>query len=232
MPATVAAIEYDPNRTSYIALHPLRRRRQGLHPGARRGSSVGDTVQSGEGADITVGQLPGAGQHPHRHHRAQRGAHARARGPDGPLGRHGDPARGQGGRLRHPAPPLGRDAHGPRGVPRLHRRDRQRRAPEHRARQGRPLAPQGPPPADPRHGDEPRRPPARRRRGLDHGRPPPGDPLGRAHAGLPHAQEEQEVRSLHRPRPSPRQEGWPHDVTLLQEGPVGRGAPHGAHRGA
>jgi large subunit ribosomal protein L2 len=37
-------------------------------------------------------------------------------------------------------------------------------------------------------------------------RPPSGDAVGRAHAGLPHPQEEQVVRPLHRPRPQAREE--------------------------
>jgi large subunit ribosomal protein L2 len=54
VPATVAAIEYDPNRTCRIALLHY-------HDGekayilAPRGLSVGDTVQSGHGADIKPG---------------------------------------------------------------------------------------------------------------------------------------------------------------------------------
>ena len=36
---------------------------------------------------------------------------------------------------------------------------------------------------------------------------PSADPLGRADARVPHAQEAQAVRPLHRPRPPPRQEG-------------------------
>ena len=36
---------------------------------------------------------------------------------------------------------------------------------------------------------------------------PSGDSVGRADARLPHPQEEQVVRPLHRPRPPPRQEG-------------------------
>ena len=36
---------------------------------------------------------------------------------------------------------------------------------------------------------------------------PPGHALGRADARLPHAQEAQDLRPLHRPRPPPRQEG-------------------------
>ena len=61
--------------------------------------------------------------------------------------------------------------------------------------------------------------------------PPSGDAVGRADARLPHAQEEQGIRPLHRPRPPPRQEGQRSDEPLEQEGPVGRRAPDGAHRG-
>ena len=39
VPAKVASIEYDPNRSCYIALHPLRRRREELHP--RSGRTLG-----------------------------------------------------------------------------------------------------------------------------------------------------------------------------------------------
>src|SRR5437764_2631998 len=54
VPANVAAIEYDPNRTSYIALlhYSDGEKRYILAPNRLR---VGMTVQSGEGSDITVG---------------------------------------------------------------------------------------------------------------------------------------------------------------------------------
>jgi large subunit ribosomal protein L2 len=54
VPAKVAAIEYDPNRTAYIALlhYADGEKRYILAPNRLR---VGLTVQSGEGADITVG---------------------------------------------------------------------------------------------------------------------------------------------------------------------------------
>ena len=54
VPARVAAIEYDPNRTAYIALlnYADGEKRYILAPARLR---VGMTVQSGEGADITVG---------------------------------------------------------------------------------------------------------------------------------------------------------------------------------
>ncbi len=54
IPAKVASIEYDPNRTSYIALLNYRdgEKRYILAPNRLR---VGMTVESGPGADITVG---------------------------------------------------------------------------------------------------------------------------------------------------------------------------------
>lgn len=54
IPARVAAIEYDPNRTAYIALLNYfdGEKRYILAP---EGLKVGDVVQSGEGADIKVG---------------------------------------------------------------------------------------------------------------------------------------------------------------------------------
>ena len=85
--------------------------------------------------------------------------------------------------------------------------DRQRRPPEHHGRQGRPQAPHGRAPADARHRDEPGGPPARRRRGRHAAGQPPADALGRADDRLPHPQEGQAVRPLHRPRPPPWQEG-------------------------
>ena len=54
VPATVAAIEYDPNRTAYIALvHYADGDKAYILAPARL--KVGDTVASGEKADITVG---------------------------------------------------------------------------------------------------------------------------------------------------------------------------------
>src|SRR5215210_1969418 len=54
VPAKVAAIEYDPNRSAYIALlHYADGDKRYILAPARLG--VGDTVMSGEGADIQVG---------------------------------------------------------------------------------------------------------------------------------------------------------------------------------
>ena len=54
MPAKVAAIEYDPNRTAYIALlnYADGEKRYIIAP---TGLNVGDTVISGENADIKIG---------------------------------------------------------------------------------------------------------------------------------------------------------------------------------
>ena len=54
IPARVAAVEYDPNRTCRIALlvYADGEKRYILHP---RGLNVGDTVVSGSGADIKIG---------------------------------------------------------------------------------------------------------------------------------------------------------------------------------
>ena len=54
VPARVAAIEYDPNRTSRIALlhYVDGEKRYILHP---KGLAVGDTVVSGPGSDIRIG---------------------------------------------------------------------------------------------------------------------------------------------------------------------------------
>src|SRR6059058_4079774 len=54
VPAKVAAIEYDPNRTAYIALLHYADGAKAYILAPNR-LTVGMTVESGEGADITVG---------------------------------------------------------------------------------------------------------------------------------------------------------------------------------
>lgn len=63
VPATVVAIEYDPNRSSRIALvqYPDGERRYILHP---RGLKVGDAVSSGPGTDIRTGNAVPLGEIP------------------------------------------------------------------------------------------------------------------------------------------------------------------------
>src|SRR6266540_1265714 len=107
VPAKVAAIEYDPNRTSRIAL---------LH------------YLDGEKRYILAPNRLAVAQHPGRHLGPRRGAAPWRRRQDGPLGRGRHPAAGQGGWPRHPADALGRDPPGRGDLPGHGRRGRQLRA--------------------------------------------------------------------------------------------------------
>ena len=106
VPAKVAAIEYDPNRSARIAL---------LHYAdgfksyilAPAGLRVGSFVQSGAGGRHQGRERAAAREHPDRHARPQRRAQAGQGRPDGPLGRLGHPARREGRRLRDAALPSG-----------------------------------------------------------------------------------------------------------------------------
>jgi large subunit ribosomal protein L2 len=108
VPAKVASIEYDPNRSSYIALlHYVDGVKSYILAPARL--RVGMTVQSGIGSDITVGNampLSACRSAP----RAQRRAAARPRRSARPLGRRRRAADGQGRLHGHAAPAFGRDA--------------------------------------------------------------------------------------------------------------------------
>ena len=159
--AKVAAIEYDPNRSAYIALlHYLDGEKRYILAPQRL--AVGMMVSSGEDAEIAVGnslelaRMPvGTVVHNIELQPGRGGQMARSAGASAQLmakdGGHG-----------HAAPSLGGDADGPRRVPRHRRHPRQRRAPEREGRQGRPQAPHGRPPPDPWHRHEPGRPPPRR----------------------------------------------------------------------
>ena len=142
VPAKVATIEYDPNRTTYIALlHYADGAKayilapQGVD--GRRPSAVRPRLRH------PPGQRARARRDPDRHHGPQRRAQARPGRPHGPRRRHRDPGRRQGRRHGHASPSLLGDAHGRGRVPRDHRHALQRRAPERRRRQGRPQPPQG-----------------------------------------------------------------------------------------
>ena len=78
IPAKVAAIEYDPNRSARLALlhYADGEKRYILHP---VGLEVGMTVQTGEGADILPGNAMPFAADSSRHAGAQPGAIARAR---------------------------------------------------------------------------------------------------------------------------------------------------------
>ena len=192
VPAKVAAIEYDPNRSAHIALlHYLDGEKRYILAPAR--IDVGDTVSSGPSADIAPGNaLPLSAI------------------PTGTTVHNVELAPGRGGQLGRSAGtsiqvvakegtyatlrlPSGEMRMVQVELPRDDRRARQRRARAGGARQGRPLAPPRQAPADARRGHEPGGPPARRRRGAPHARRPSGHALGRADARLPHAQEAQDL---------------------------------------
>ena len=92
MPATVERLEYDPNRTAFIALIQLRGRRAGLHPGAAApaGRRQGRLGRAGR---RQAGQRDAAAQHAGRHDRPQCRDEAGQGRPDRALRRHLCPAR-------------------------------------------------------------------------------------------------------------------------------------------
>ena len=117
VPAKVATIEYDPNRTCYIALlHYADGHKDYILAPAQL--AVGDVVKSGPEADIKPGHALALRPDADRHHRPQRRADPRPGRQARPLRRHRDPAGREGGRDGHPAPALLGDADGPRRVPR------------------------------------------------------------------------------------------------------------------
>ena len=193
VPAKVAAIEYDPNRSAHIALLHYRdgEKRYILAP---QRLTVGMEVMLRRG-----GRDPGR-QLRFRSPRIPTGTVVHnvelTPGRGGQLGRSAGAAiqlaakEGKHATLRLPS---GEMRMVPAELPRDDRHDRQRRSRERLDRQGGAQPAQGHPAPDARHGDEPRRPPARRRRGQDDRRSPSGHALGRADARLPHAQEEQAI---------------------------------------
>src|SRR3954462_13691305 len=145
VPAEVAAIEDDPNRTAYIALlhYADGEKRYILAPNRLR---VGATVMSGEEADIQVGNslplrriptgtivhnvelTPGRGGQMGR----SAGTQIQLVAKEGGRARHQAQAVWEGGRASPAPPAVGRDGDGADRVPRQRRRDRQRGASEHR----------------------------------------------------------------------------------------------------
>ena len=104
IPAKVATIEYDPNRNARIALAPLPRRREALHPRAGRHAGRRQPAVR-PGRRDPAGQRAADALHPGRLHHPQRRAPCRPGRQDGPWRRHERAARGQGRRLRHPRLP-------------------------------------------------------------------------------------------------------------------------------
>ena len=185
VPARLATIEYDPNRSARIGLLHYRdgEKRYMLLP---HGLKVGDVIVSGPGGRGPGRQRPADRQHPAGHHDPQHRADPGQGRPDRPLGRRRRPAAGQGGRLRPGPAAVGR---GPPGEHQVHGHDRpgqQPRPREPEPGQGRSGPPSRPAAGSPRRRDEPARPSARRRRGqVAHGHAAQ-DALGQAGHGPAH----------------------------------------------
>ncbi len=69
VPATVERLEYDPNRTAFIALIKYQDGELSYILAPQR-LGVGDTVISSEKADVQARQCHADRQHPGQHHRA------------------------------------------------------------------------------------------------------------------------------------------------------------------
>ena len=163
IPATVKAIEYDPNRTCFIALlvYADGEKRYILSP---LGLKVGDTVMSGPTADIKPGNcLPianiplGTLVHNIEIKVGRGGQMVRSAGTAAQvMAKEGD---------RPDPPALRRGSQGEHERPCDRGPGRQHRSQQRPHRQGRPQAPHGRPSHRPRRGHEPGGSPARRRRG-------------------------------------------------------------------
>ena len=206
MPAKVASIEYDPNRTAYIALlHYLDgEKRYIIAPHRLR---VGMTVESGPGVDITVGNALPLANIPRRHvvHNVElqpgRGAQL---GRSAGTGIQLMAKEGGLATLRLPSCEMrqvrvecratigvvGNADHQNIDVGKAGRKRHMGVRPQTRGKAMNPVD-------HPHGGGE---------GGGSLGNHPQ-TPVGQADARLPHPQEGQGVRPLHRPRPAPRQEG-------------------------
>ena len=136
MPATVERLEYDPNRTAFIALMKYTDGKQAYILAPQR-LAVGDTVIAGNYVDVKPGNVMPLGNMPvgtiiHNVETEDRqGRPARA------FRRHLRPARRPRPGLRHRAPEFGRAAPGSRPLHRHHRRGVESGPHEHLDRQGR-----------------------------------------------------------------------------------------------
>jgi large subunit ribosomal protein L2 len=193
IPAKVASIEYDPNRTARIALlnYVDGEKRYILAPD---GLKVGDQIVSSRNADIKPGNsLPlhaiplGTSIHNIELKKGKGGQLCRSAGVAAQL----MAKEGAWGQVRLPSGEV-RSVH------------LECRPPEHLDRQSgtHPLA--RPTPAQPRRHHEPRRPPDGRRRGSHERRSPPLFALGPALEGAKDAQQQEDRRHDHQ---TPRAEG-------------------------
>ena len=189
VPATVERLEYDPNRTAFIALIKYEDGELAYILAPQR-LAPGDTVIAGEHVDVKpgnampLGNIPvGTIVHNVEMKPGKGGQIARSAGTYAQIvGRDGD--------YVDPAAELGRAAPGARP---LHGHDRRGVEPgqhEHLDRQGRPHALAGPRAAQPRRRHEPGRPSARRRRRPHLGRPSSGHAVGQADQGQEDPQEQ------------------------------------------
>ena len=189
VPATVERLEYDPNRTAFIALIKYQDGELAYILAPQR-LRAGDMVVSAPRVDIKpgnampLGAIPvGTIVHNVEMKAGAGGKMARAARAVRPAGR-------QGFGLRADQADVGRAAAGARRVHGDDRRGVQPRQRQHADRQGRAAALARVPAAQPRRGDEPGRPPARRRRGPLLGRAASGHAVGQADQGVQDAQEQ------------------------------------------
>jgi large subunit ribosomal protein L2 len=196
VPAKVATIEYDPNRSCYIALlHYADGAKSYILAPAE--ISVGDEVRSGPGSDIRPGN-----------------ALALSDMPTGTIVHNVEMIPGQGGKLGRAAGAAIQLAAKEGDMVTLRLPSSEMRMVPAGCRatvgvlsnaehQNLKVGKAG------RNRHKGKRPPARRWRGPPHSRWAPGDPLGQADPRLPNPQEGQAVRPLHRPRQAAREEEEP-----------------------
>ena len=140
VPAKVAAIEYDPNRSARIALlHYADGAKAYILAPARLASARSSSPARG---GHQAGQRAAAREHPDRHARPQRRAEAGPGRPDGAQRRGGVQLVAKDERLRRPAAAVGRDAPRAAHVPR-HRSARSATSTTRTSRAARPAAAAG-----------------------------------------------------------------------------------------
>ena len=204
MPATVERLEYDPNRTAFIALIKYEDGELAYILAPQR-LAVGDTVIAGEQADVKPGNaMPLAAM------------------PVGTIVHNVEMKPGKGGQIARSAGTYAQYVGRDEGYAILRLNSGELRLvhqtcmatvgavsnPDHvniNHRQGRPQPLAGQAPARPRRRHEPGRPPAWRRRRPHLGRPSPGHAVGQADQGQEDPQQ-QAHGQVHRPQPSRAQE--------------------------
>ena len=184
VPAKVAHIEYDPNRTARIALlhYADGEKRYILAPKGLKQGDPSSRARAPTSSRATTCRCATSRSAPRCTPSSCARAAARKLARSAGVGVQ---LRGQGGRLRHAAHAVRRDPPRRRALPRHHRRGRQRRAVEHqRGKAGRKRW-KGVAPDRPRCRHEPGRPPARWWRGQDLRWSPPGQPRGASPRAAP-----------------------------------------------